>query len=215
MNTKFVHMKRNRYKVIQTLICINISRMAGKQLFVSNIPYDCTEETFEQAFNKEYEITSRRLVRNPRTKQIRGTGFISTNNETAYNGLLNGEIPIVINGRRLKFSEYVNQKKFYKLHVRNIPKDTTNQNLFLFFQQFGALDSVKIDINYKTKESKGTATVVYNNYDDFNKVLTMKTVKFSDTVNLEVQKRRLPRRQQVILSHQVQRSKLTIERKQN
>lgn len=188
--------------------------MAGKQLFVSNIPYDCTVEILKNAFSVESEITNARLVISPITKQSRGTGFVTVNNESVYNGLLSETIPIIINGRRLKFSEYVNQKKFYKLHIRNVPKDMTNQKLYAFFQQFGVLDNVKIDVNYKTNESKGTATIVYNNYDDFNKVLNMKTVKLSDTATLEIQKRRLPRRQQVVLSKQVTRPKLTIERKQ-
>lgn len=174
--------------------------MAEQQLFVSNIPFTCSTEIFRASFGENSHVKTVRLVINPVSKQSRGTGFIVVDDIDTYKRFLDETEPVIIDGRRLKFSEYVNQKKFYKLHIRKVPESITNQELFTFFTKFGVLDNVKIDVNYKTNKSKGTATVVYNNYDDFHKVLSMQTIPFSDDVVLEVQKRRLSRRQQAKLN---------------
>jgi RNA recognition motif-containing protein len=164
------------------------------RLFTSNVPYNCTEEEFRTFMLTFDGVKYVKLVARP-SGQIntvnKGFGFVTVTTKEVHDGFMVND-NIVFNGRKLKFIEYVNQQKYYKLHVMNVPETATEQNLFDVFSKFGKVDSVKRDFNYASKQFKGTSVVVYNNYEDFNTVLTMKDVPFSETVTLYVTKRHLP-----------------------
>lgn len=149
------------------------------KLFVSNVPYDCTEadfKTFMMTFDgvKDVKLISGKQT-NPTNK---GYGFVTVANKDVHDGFMSNE-NVVYGGRKLKFIDYVNQQKYYKLHVMNIPDTVTEENLFTTFAKYGKVDSAKKDYNFVTKQYKGTAVVVYDNYADFNTVLTMKNVPYT------------------------------------
>ena len=161
------------------------------KLFVSNVPYNCTEEEFKTFMLTLEGVTSARLVQKPNTGINRGYGFVTVSTPEKQAFLLKND-NVIFNGRKLKMTEYVNQQKFYKLHVMNVPETVTDQTLYEMFSKFGTVDNVKRDFNVATRTFKGTALVVFTNYEDFNKVLTQKELEFSDGVKLTVTKRRLP-----------------------
>ncbi len=171
------------------------------KLFVSNVPYNCTEDEFKNYMLTLDGITSVRLVQRQTLVQKqteetnKGFGFITVATQEIHDNFLKND-QIVFNGRKLKFIEYVNQQKFYKLHVTNVPENVSEQNLFDLFSKFGTVDSVKKDFNFTSKEFKGTALVVYTNYEDFNKVLTMQNIQYVDNITFTVTKRRMPFRRQ-------------------
>lgn len=185
------------------------------KLFVSNVPYNCTYEEFKTFMMTNTNVKSVKLIVNDHTGVNKGFGFVSVVTQEAKNELIASD-DVVMNGRKLKFTEYTNQHKFYKLHVSNVPDEVNEQQLYDVFSKFGTVDNVKKDMNFVTKKYRGTAVVVYNNYEDFNTVLTMKNVPFSETVVFAVTKRRLGNRQ--IFNHSQQftqdKKKLNIQRKQ-
>lgn len=188
------------------------------KLFVSNVPYNCTEEEFKTFMLTLDGVKDVKLVQRPNVPFNKGFGFVTVSSKEFHDSLMANE-NVIFNGRKLKFTEYVNQQKFYKLHVMNVPEETTEQVLFETFSKFGSVDSVKKDFNFALKKFKGTAVVVYNNYEDFNTVLTMKDVPLTETVMLSVTKRRLPFRRQFRNyvapgAPQVPRRRLNIQKKQ-
>lgn len=163
------------------------------KLFVSNIPFQCTEKEFAELMTKKEGISNVKLVCRG-TGNSKGYGFVSANTEALRDSLINNK-DIVINGRTLRFESYVNQHKFYKIHAANIPDNVNEQQVYDVFSKFGKVDSVKKDYSIHDKCYKGTAVVVYDNYEDFNTVLSMHEVKFDDTTNIAVSKRRTHRPQ--------------------
>ena len=172
--------------------------MSGEfKTFVRNIPYDCNEEEFRNFMGTQDttgSIVNVRLVvsnQNAETPRNKGYGFVTFNNEEVRNNFVANE-QILFNGRRLKFVEYVNQQKYYKLHVGNIPETLSIHDLTNIFSKYGVLYSVKKDYNFKTKTFRGTAEVVYTNYEDFNKVIAMQEIPFVEGIAFSVAKRYRP-----------------------
>lgn len=157
------------------------------QLFVSNIPYTCTVEEFDKQIKNFVANATTRLIMKPDGQSNKGFGFVTTD---IGESLIDTSTSIVIDGRRLKFTPYVNQQKFYKLHISNIPSGVKEQELFEVFSTYGKLDNVKIDIDFKTKQSRGTACVVYTNYEDFSKVLQLGEITIGSS-QIKIVKRRL------------------------
>ena len=162
------------------------------KLFVSNVPYNCTEEEFVKFILalSPSSIKDARLVKKTNSPVNQGYGFVTLLTQESVDWLKKQEV--ILNGRKLNMTDYANQHKFYKLHVMNVPETLTEQTLFEMFSQFGKVDNVKKDYNFTTKVFKGTAMVVFTNYEDFNSVLTKKELVFPDDVKLTVTKRRLP-----------------------
>lgn len=188
------------------------------KLFVSNVPYNCTEEEFKTFMLTLEGVKDVKLIPRLNVPFNKGFGFVTVSSKEVHDSFMTND-NVIFNGRKLKFTEYVNQQKFYKLHVMNVPEAATEQELFNTFSKFGSVDSVKKDFNYALKKFKGTAVVVYNNYEDFNTVLTMKDVPLTETVILTVMKRRLPFKRQfrsfAPKAPQVPGHVLNIQRKQN
>lgn len=168
------------------------------QLFVSNIPYTCTVEEFEKQIKNFVANATTRLVMKSDGQSNKGFGFVTIPDEHIEIGksLIDASgSGVVVDGRRLKFTPYVNQQKFYKLHISNLPSEIKEKELFDVFSTYGKLDNVKIDIDFKTKQSRGTACVVYTNYEDFSKVLQLGEVTIGSS-QVKIVKRRLFKRKQ-------------------
>lgn len=163
------------------------------KLFVSNVPYNCSEEEFKNLMVSNDGLKDAKLVMRANTQINKGFGFVTALSQEKAEFYIN-ESNVIINGRKLKFVKYANQLKFYKLHVMNIPEGMTEQEIYDIFSKFGSVDSVKRDFNRTLQKYTGTAVVVYNNYEDFNTVLTMKEIVVSDKVNVTVTKRHINRR---------------------
>lgn len=168
------------------------------QFFVSNIPYQYTAEDFD-TFIKSIipTATTRLMVFNEKAGQMplgakknKGYGFITVENKDVETVKTSDKF--VLETRRLTFTEYVNQQKLYKLHVTKIPENITEKDLFEVFSVYGKLDCVAFDKDKNTGLGRGSGVVVYSNYEDFHKVLEMKTVVVYGK-ELEISKRRLNR----------------------
>jgi len=183
------------------------------KLFVSNVPYNCTEEEFRNFMMalSPSSLKDVRLVKKSTSEVNQGFGFVTLLTQESMEAFKKQEV--IFNGRKLQMSDYVNQQKFYKIHVMNVPEALTEQMLFDMFSQFGKVDSVKRDFNFVTKVFKGTAMVVFTNYEDFNTVLTKRELVFSDDVKVTVTKRRLPltRKFGVRAPLHVQRQQTTVQ----
>lgn len=164
------------------------------QFFVSNIPYKVTVEEFDQFIKAIIPSATTRLMAysSPQkvetTQKNKGYGFVTVD-EASVDTIKTSD-KFVIENRRLVFTDYVNQTKLYKLHISKIPDGVTETELFSVFKEFGTLDNVTFDL--RAGKPSGTGVVVYTNYEDFNKVLQMKTVNVSGH-DVEITKRRMIR----------------------
>lgn len=167
---------------------IKNSKMEFK-LFVRNIPYNIDEKEFKSEMQKVEGMVECNLVTKVGRPINNGYGFISVNSEEKQNELIVTN-NIVIRGRILRFAKYINQQKYYKLHVMNIPLTISEQELLNFFSKFGQVDSVKRDFNVVQQQYRTTAVVVYDNYEDFKSVLELRTVKYDGQTTFDIVKRR-------------------------
>jgi RNA recognition motif-containing protein len=162
------------------------------KLFVSNVPYNCSDEEFKNFMLTLNGVSNARLVKKPNSTVNKGFGFVSFTDQEKMKTTKEEEV--IFNGRKLKFTDYSNQQKFYKIHVMNVPVSMSEQTLFNYFTRFGKVDNVKKDFNMTTKEYKESAMVVFTNYEDFNNVLTTREFEFDNDVKFTVTKRRFPTR---------------------
>ena len=159
------------------------------KLFIRNIPYNIDEKEFKIEMEKIDGMIDCNLVTKVGRPINKGYGFISVNSEEKQNELITTN-NIVIRGRILRFTKYINQQKYYKLHVMNVPIEISEQDLLNFFSKFGQVDSVKRDFNVAQQQYRTTVVVVYDNYEDFKTVLELKTVKYDGQTTFDIVKRR-------------------------
>lgn len=159
------------------------------KVFVKNIPYDCTEEEFRNVFSTYGEITDVKLIKRY-DGHNNGCGFVTYATKESKNDLLSNN-NVVMCGRHLVISNYENQRKGYNLNVSNVPENLTNEDIYHCFAKFGSVVAVMKDYENSDPKQKfnGSASVMINNYDDFNNILSMKVIKYSDDVTFTVTKR--------------------------
>lgn len=152
-------------------------------LFVSNIPFDLTADNIHERLNNFNIKNIRLIMKDP--KISKGFGYITLTNQTDYENLLKSTT--VINGRRLKFSPYQSKQKYYKVFILNVPDAMTEQQIYDEFSKFGSVDTV-VKFNLSSR-LKGIASVTYDNFNDFNKVISMKEIKLDENTTLNVSDR--------------------------
>lgn len=148
------------------------------QLFVSNIAYTSKTDDFKSYMTKDSRVTDARLVMCRDGIHNKGYGFVTLSDGKFLEEIKKSD-KFVYDGRMLRFSDYVNQHKFYRIHVGNVPEKMTEQQLYDVFSAYGKIDNVKKDIHRMTGTPKGTASIVFTNYDDFRKVLDSKNININ------------------------------------
>ena len=160
------------------------------RLFVSNVPYHATDEEFKTEMKKLEGVVDAHVVKKPSQLTNRGYGFMTVATKEDITKFISKR-DVMFQGRVLKFTEYVNQHKLYRLHVSGLTDEITEPILLSIFSNYGSVENVKRD------PGRTTALVIYNNHDEFKKVLDMGTIKYckdKTTCNLTVEKRRAPMR---------------------
>ncbi len=136
------------------------------KVFVGNVPFNLTEEEFQECFkNLEGYVTAELISRN-QTKSTRGFGFITFENSKYVKKFLEDRIEIIVKDRKLRFTNYydsntddfmINTIKKNNIFVYNIPEDYTDNDFKQTFSKFGKviLAYINKDINTKKNYQQG------------------------------------------------------------
>ena len=162
-------------------------------LYVSNLP---KENFFDLDFYKfftsrGFRVKHAKIVIDSKTMKSRGYGYLQfTDKEEAQRCLdkLNNQ---VLNGQALRIVHSVNELKFdvdANLLVKNIDKETTQQEIFDMFKAFGSVESCKLETYPNSKESRGYAYVQFAQKADAEKAIEALNGKEYKGKKLEVSK---------------------------
>ncbi len=154
------------------------------KIFVGNVPFQCTQEEFEECFNKMEGFIKADIVWRPGTNISRGFGFV-TFDSPKHAKILIGNEDVKFKDRILRFTEYTfsnyctnesssdselfsNQKKTPGsskiqiknfLIVRNLKDNTTREDIYNLFRKYGEIGRYFIMSDQDTGSSKSSAIV--------------------------------------------------------
>ncbi|KAL7591250.1 hypothetical protein Lser_V15G34637 [Lactuca serriola] len=107
-----------------------------KTLFISNLPFDVTNEEVKQRFAGFGEVQSFVPVLHPITKRPRGTGFLKFKTveatDSAFSASTVADLGIILKGRQLKVLKALNKKAAHDKEVEKTKKEEhDHRNLYL------------------------------------------------------------------------------------
>ncbi|CAH1439201.1 unnamed protein product [Lactuca virosa] len=107
-----------------------------KTLFISNLPFDVTNEEVKQRFAGFGEVQSFVPVLHPITKRPRGTGFLKFKTveatDAAFSASTVADLGIILKGRQLKVLKALNKKAAHDKEVEKTKKEEhDHRNLYL------------------------------------------------------------------------------------
>jgi len=162
---------------------------ASCKIFVGNVPFDCTDSEFKNAFKSIDGCVSAELVSRSQSNNTRGFGFITFSNSLHATNFLDKKEKILLKERTLRFTKYhdsedsdfiINNLKKNNIFVSNIPKYFDNKKLIEFFSNFGPVLIGYINKDINTKKKTNTGTIEFENEETFNKVLEMRFIGLED-----------------------------------
>lgn len=140
-------------------------------LFMSGLPYECTEEDIRTFFNCEsiHQIT---LPKYQDTGRCLGYAHVEfTSKKDFENGLkknkesLGGRYIDIAPSKGKNTKQVINKKDppadCRTIFVGNLPYDVTEDQVGDRFRKFGEIEQVRFATNYKTKQFKGISTPTY------------------------------------------------------
>jgi hypothetical protein len=151
------------------------------KLFVRDIPFNCSEAEFKSLFDTNKVVNTQLKKAKYYQDKNMGFGIITLNDKEMYEILQKNEPDnkYKIYGRQLHFEKYVNQRKYYQVSVRGLPKTFSENEIKNVFAVFGDVEYIKKFYDNE-HNFNGTAVVIYNYYDSFLRAITQKTLRVVD-----------------------------------
>jgi RNA recognition motif-containing protein len=141
-------------------------------IYVANLPFKATAADLHELFQTYGEIEACRIVHNGHYSQ--GFGFVDFVDEEACTKCLGVDVPIMLNGRRLRVERSkAKEEPEDTIFVRGIGVSVTKEDLQEHFSAFGVVD-VKITAHYEDQQRRGFGFVKVSskqNRDDAVKAL--------------------------------------------
>lgn len=146
-------------------------RNPSGNLFIKNLDPEIEVAQLHEAFGNFGEIISCKIAMdiNGRSK---GFGYVQFKNKEDADAAMRDLKDASINGRPIEIQEYRNRMKsssedsFTNIYINNLPDsiDSTDK-LRELFAEFGEITSVKLEVDEKTKKSKGFGYCSMNNHE--------------------------------------------------
>ena len=154
---------------------MNINNL--QKVFVGNIPFNCSENTFTKAFyNHSVDgFIKGDIIKDKYLNKCRGFGFVLLNSiENAEK--LKTRNDIFIEERKLRFTDYIEttEKPYYTkntyIYIENIPQNVNREYLKQVFNQY-QIGKYYINTDYDTGEQKTNGMIEILNYDNYKNLL--------------------------------------------
>ena len=95
------------------------------KIFVGNVPFDCTDNEFKDAFIHFDGYLNAELISRSQTNNTRGFGFVAFINSDYVNKFLEKKEKIIIKDRTLRFTKYT-EKNDSNFIIKNLKKKYLN-----------------------------------------------------------------------------------------
>lgn len=169
--------------------------MDKHKIFVGNIPFQCTNEEFNECFKHIEGVIKAEIIYKPYTMISRGFGFITfDSNENAQNMLLQNNI--FLKDRLLRFTEYESKLVKYKDNIpENLIKfkqnnfimiknliDIDRNDLYNEFDKYGHIGRYFIACDRKTGVLKNYGVVEIFNNELFDTLINMKQITIKNNI---------------------------------
>ncbi|CAF1859181.1 unnamed protein product [Brassica oleracea var. botrytis] len=143
---------------------------AGK-IFVGGLARETTSAEFVKHFEKYGEITDSVIMKDRKTGQPRGFGFVTYADSSVVDKLIQDNH--IINGKQVEIKRTIprgsmsssNEIKTKKIFVGGIPSTVDDDEFKEFFMQFGELKEHQIMRDHATGRSRGFGFVTYESED--------------------------------------------------
>lgn len=149
------------------------------RLYFGNLAFDKGKQDVETIFNDCGQITDIHIIRDRFTQRSQGYGFVTfATNEGKDKALLkNGQSFF---GRQLKVNLEAKSKPDggrvktrQRLYVKNIPKDTSEEQVKELFAQFGTVENFFFIKDHATNVSRGFGFLDFSNAEEAQAALSM------------------------------------------
>jgi len=147
-----------------------------RKVFVGNVPYECTQDEFENIFCNVDGFINAEIVIDKNNNMCRGFGFVTLNTIQNADNLLDNS-NISIHGRELRLTgytsthKYINTDKIGYVYVDNIPNNSDRSYLEDVFARF-SLGKHYVNTDIDTGEPKNNGIVEILNAAKYKELLT-------------------------------------------
>jgi len=163
------------------------------RLYFGNLSFDKGKQDVETIFQDCGQITDIHIIRDRFTQRSQGYGFITfATNEGKDKALMkNGQ---TFFGRQLKVNLEAKSKPDggrvktrQRLYVKNIPKETTEEQVRELFAQFGTVENFFFIKDHATNISRGFGFLDFSNAEEAQAALSMNgQVAFGQTLVVKI-----------------------------
>lgn len=152
------------------------------KLFVGNIPYDCKNKDFKKCFQNYDGFVSADLINNNSCKSnSKCFGFVVFNNKKTFDNIINNN-NIYISDRKLRVTRYFDKNNEIQNYIRlqNIPKNISDKDIRLEFENYSKVGKCFIDMDRETGEYKTSGIVEILEPEVFEQLLTLDVILIND-----------------------------------
>lgn len=165
------------------------------KIFVGGLPQDTTQQELADIFDRFGILTSINLPIHPRKKRIKGYAIIefkdSTSVELAIRHLNGSQIrgkmiavKVALNSDEASKMTKEMQKR--KLFVKGLPLETTESQIWKFFENLGMVEKIQMAFSKQNKKFKGIAYITMQSLEEAQKILSMGNYFMFNGVQVEI-----------------------------
>lgn len=138
------------------------------QIFVGGISPQVNEKIFREFFEKFGPLLECRLVVDKATLQSRGFGFITFEDSSDADKVINKTLKIL--GKEIECKDAlskddsnarVNNEKLRKIFIGGLPQEATEKDLEDYFHQYGEIRTTRIIYKQDSKASRGFGFIIF------------------------------------------------------
>jgi RNA recognition motif-containing protein len=154
------------------------------KLFIGNIPFDCSQDDFKNAFKKRKGYINAELINNSNSRCF---GFVIFKNKENIDELINLN-NIFIKDRKLRLTRY-NQKNdsINYIKLKNIPLSIKVQDIKNEFKNYSKIGKCFIEMDRLTGIYKDTGIIEILDSDIYEKLLKMECIYIND-IPIEIER---------------------------
>lgn len=150
----------------------------GYKIFVGNVPYQCTQEEFNECFKNVAGFIKAEIITIHKTNVSRGFGFVTVKTfQNAEN--LRKRDDIVLKGRTLRFTSYQHENintnsdnSNNYVYVDGIPDGKNKEWLLKAFSQYKPIGKCFIAVNHETGMQKNNGVIEFLDDNMYKNVLS-------------------------------------------